>query len=337
MTCYHPLKAFDTGRKTKNGRIAYKITGYDAKCIVTDDGEHWDVLGFIPEHSAKRSRLVREAINIPCGQCIGCRMRRAREWATRCMLEASYHDSSYFITLTYDQFHVPVNEYVDDDGVIQIKSTLVKSDLQKFWKRLRKDQDIRYYACGEYGTRTARPHYHAIVFGLKLDDLVEYKHTRAGTLYISPYLEKKWGKGYTVVGEVTRDSCEYVARYCMKKLTGKNANVYDRYNFLPEFSSMSLKPAIGREWFDDHFPEIYPADEIQLKDGVVVTPPRYFDRLMDNIDEELMDKVRGEREEAAKLLSRARMVETTLSEKAYLEVQERNMKAKMRKLVRPLE
>lgn len=122
-------------------------------------------------------------INIPCGQCLECRMQYARTWADRCVLELQSHESSYFLTLTYDNEHV---NWTDD----YMHMTLRKKDLQDFHKRLRDrlDYPIRYYASGEYGDITKRPHYHDIVFGLKLDDLEFDSRTEQGhILYKSDF------------------------------------------------------------------------------------------------------------------------------------------------------
>lgn len=336
MTCYHPLKAFATGERTKNGKISYIVTGYDAKAIIIDGKGHRTVVDRDPGFTG--DKILRNPIEIPCGKCFGCRLKRARDWSVRMMLESEYHEENWFVTLTYNNDHLPMNEYVDDDGVIQLKSTLCKRDLQLFWKRLRKKQDIRYYACGEYGTRTARPHYHAVIFGLHLDPdrLVEYR-SQPFQLWTCPELEEIWKCGYVVVGKVTQESCEYTARYCMKKLNGSAAEIYDQFNFIPEFSSMSLKPAIGRQWFDDHAFDIYPKDEIQLPKGRLVTPPRYFDQCMEKLDEDLMVSVKDERKDIAEKLEHARLLETALSKSDYLKVCEANMKQKMKRKVRPLD
>ena len=123
----------------------------------------------------------------------------------------------------------------------------------------------------------------------------------------------------------------------MKKLNGSAAEIYDQFNFIPEFSSMSLKPAIGRQWFDDHAFDIYPKDEIQLPKGRLVTPPRYFDQCMEKLDEDLMVSVKDERKDIAEKLEHARLLETALSKSDYLKVCEANMKQKLKRKVRPLD
>lgn len=305
MTCYKPLKGFPIGR-TKNGKVDYKITGYDAQCVIKKFDGVVEVYGFIPRVCSD-GMVISEFVPIPCGRCIGCRMSRSRDWAIRCSLESRAHDVSFFLTLTYDPLCLPYSQFVDySTGELSFKSTLVKKDLQKFIKRLRdhydreKGKKLRYYACGEYGSRSARPHYHMIAFGLELDDLVPYKQTPLGDqLYTSEWLSNIWQKGYVIVGNVTFESCAYVARYVNKKKYGSEADFYDLYNIEPEFNIMSLKPAIGREWFDNNYDKIYANDEIILPDGHVVTPPRYFDKCMDAIDEELMTGIKENRVDIA--------------------------------------
>ena len=163
MPCFHPLRAFPVGFH-ESGKVKYKVTAETTEFVTRSDGVRVDRA---------------ESLEIPCGKCIGCRLKRSREWAQRCMLELQYHSSAYFITLTYDDLHLPMNEIVDNDGCI-VQSpvhTLVKRDLQLFMKRLRKNsrQELRFFGCGEYGDESFRPHYHIIVFGLELNDLKIFK------------------------------------------------------------------------------------------------------------------------------------------------------------------
>ena len=147
--------------------------------------------GTIASSNSSSCSTGKEILQVPCGQCIGCRIDRSRQWANRCMLELQYHDSAYFVTLTYDDLHVPKAYYPDPDtGEAHQSLTLCKRDFQLWMKRLRKrfsDDKIRFFACGEYGGSTHRPHYHAIVFGLHLDDLVKYKTVQEGDGYYTYY------------------------------------------------------------------------------------------------------------------------------------------------------
>lgn len=165
-------------------------------------------------------------ILVPCGQCIACRLNKARQWSIRCMHEARYHSDNAFVTLTYSSDFLPEN------------SSLVKSDLQKFFKRLRKRGYIfRYYACGEYGDESGRPHYHAILFGVARD------------LRTQRDISDCWRFGMVHVGDVTLDSANYVAGYVVKKQTGKEGKAfYKSKGLLPPFCLMSRRPGVGAQW-----------------------------------------------------------------------------------------
>jgi len=164
--------------------------------------------------------------------------------------------------------------------------------------------------CGEYGENyTKRPHYHIIFFGYKPKDLEPYGTNKQGqTLYTSLKLTKLWGKGNTDVSDVTYESCSYVARYIMKKQLGPEAD----YTHLtqhglttqrkPEYTAMSRKPGIAKDWFDQYFTDIFPHDELQIltKKGVQYAKiPRYYDQLMEAIHPELMDSIKEKRKTEA--------------------------------------
>uniref|UniRef100_UPI0040482461 rolling circle replication-associated protein n=1 Tax=Shewanella sp. TaxID=50422 RepID=UPI0040482461 len=153
-------------------------------------------------------------VTLPCGQCVGCRLEHSRQWAIRCVHEAQLHQDNCFITLTYNDDYLPEN------------GTLVKRDFQLFMKRLRKKYPhaVRYYQCGEYGSKTHRPHYHACLFGHDFKDKTLWQKGSDGTpLYISSSLQDLWSSdghsiGFSTIGTVTFQSAAYVARYIMKKI-----------------------------------------------------------------------------------------------------------------------
>lgn len=271
MSCFHPLKGFKVG-VNPSGKPQYKICSYDTKYVVRDNLGNWN-----PSYSDlitdRLNPIIREYIDIPCGKCVGCLLKRSRDWADRCMMEASYHDHNSFITLTYDDDHLPdVREYVDIDGVVQSSPyrSLQKVDFQLFMKRLRdriSPDKIRFFACGEYGNRTYRPHYHAIIFGYDFPDKqLLKKNFRNENYYVSDLLTDCWSKGHTLVTEVSWDTCAYVARYCLKK-RDNDISVFNKYfNLDPEFTLMSRKPGIARQYYDDNKLDIYKSERIILSD-----------------------------------------------------------------------
>lgn len=149
------------------------------------------------------SKETPQSFMVPCGRCIGCRIARTREWAIRCLHEASLHEKNCFLTLTYSPDFLPCS------------GSLVKKDLQNFLKRLRfqlGNRKIKMFGCGEYGSKSFRPHYHLILFGVGPDE--------------RDLFDKCWSNGFITVGSVTYDSCKYVAGYVQKKLYGKDASEY---------------------------------------------------------------------------------------------------------------
>jgi hypothetical protein len=218
-------------------------------------------------------------VMVPCGKCIGCKTDKAREWAARCYHESKLHKENYFLTLTYREENLPPG------------GTLVKEDLQKFFKRLREanpDEKIRYYACGEYGAEGTRPHYHVLLFGHGFSrpshnnpdtDLSLYRRNQPGqSLYTSKSLEKLWPHGFSTVGEFSQHTAMYVAKYAIKKITGIEAAAH--YNGrLPEFAVMSLKPGIGHDWIQKYTNDVYMKDYFTIK-GQKMRPPKYYDKYL---------------------------------------------------------
>lgn len=246
MSCYHPLTAY---RDLVTRSVIFNERGESGETV---------------------------PLTLPCGQCFGCRLERSRQWAVRCVHEASLHEFNSFLTLTYNPASLPLNRSLD------------KSHFQKFMKRLRfaiSPIKIRFYMCGEYGDLNKRPHYHAIIFGYDFPDKELYKTVNGMPLYISSLLAKYWGKGFCTIGNVTFKSAAYVARYIMKKMTGDRSKQWyscldkttgEVWDLLPEYNSMSLKPGIAYDWYEKFKHEVYPADEVIIN-GKQVRPPKYYD------------------------------------------------------------
>lgn len=283
MSCTNPLKAFVIG-KNPNGKNKLKITSRDVTYLERVNHSWLKRYDDFP-CDVSNETFISKFDYIPCGSCLSCRLSYARDWTIRCMCHAQTVSPNYFITLTYDDNTIPFNVDIDT-GELSGKSTLVKSDLQKFFKRLREsypyDNHISYFSCGEYGSHSLRPHYHTLVFGLKVDDLKLYKKSPLGyNLYTSEYLSRVWNRGFVIVADVTWESASYVARYVMKKQKYNDPGVYDDYLIEPEFTTMSLKPAIGLDYYNLHKDDIYRFDAIYFPDGKIVKPPKYFDVLFE--------------------------------------------------------
>ncbi len=269
MPCYQPLKAFVIGVK-ENGKKDLKIYGNKVDHIeLMSNGSYKPALSYTRTPSAYK--VIREFIEVPCGRCIGCRLQKSKDWANRCLLELDYHESSYFVTLSYDNEHVHHSEFINDDGVVTDILTCKKRDFQLFMKRLRKafpEQFIRYFACTEYGETTARPHCHAILFGLKLDDLRPIKVTELGdTLYTSDTLASIWQNGIVSLGEVTWESCAYAARYVAKNIVA--AGLADR-------AEVELAYAIGVPFPVSIYVDTFGTEKVQ-RNKIVAAVEKVFD------------------------------------------------------------
>lgn len=297
--------------------------------------------------------FLKKRVMIPCGKCIGCRLDYSRTWAVRCMLEARQHKYNWFLTLTYDDDHVPVRfsdgvdastgEVLPDEVV---SYTLQKEHVSEFMKRLRsrvednniEHDHIKFFACGEYGDQTFRPHYHLLLFGCDIPDLEFYKYKGGNAYYTSKMLNDIWSdgigknrssRGFVIVGDVSFQSASYVARYCTKKaLKGISSEFYSDVGIEPEFTLMSRRPGIAREYFDEKSGQIYDCDSLTVvgSDGspLVVKPPRYFDRLMEIDDPHFIKSVKDERKRVGALSRDVVLSNTSLSDDQYLAVQRDN-------------
>lgn len=234
---------------------------------------------------------------VPCNYCIRCKLKRSLDWSIRIMHEASLYSDNCFITLTYDDFNVP-------DG-----RSLVKSDFQKFMKRLRKfsvksrGRSLRYYACGEYGDRFGRPHYHAILLDFDFKDKVFLRYSAGGEkIYSSSILDDLWSVdgvriGICEIGSVTSQSAGYVARYCTKKITGDKAIEHYRYLDsegrdcwrVPEFALQSQ--SIGKPWLERFHGDVYTSDFV-LVNGAKLAPPRAYDKHFEVLYPEEFERIK---------------------------------------------
>lgn len=248
MSCYRPLQAY----RAPGGEV---VMGSDWR----GDGR---------------------SLELPCGKCIGCRLERARAWSVRITHEAQLYDSNLFVTLTYSEDKIPRS------------LSLEYSDFQAFMKRLRRRvvgvtpcpdgrKAIRFFVAGEYGGKTGRPHYHAILFNIRFSDQVPFRNGTFG----SDLCEELWNRGNVVIGSVTNRSAAYVAGYTLKKVYGQGAGEYyeDVVNLRtgelssrrPEFVVMSRRPGIGAWWYSRFGSDVLPVDHA-VQDGTCYKVPRFY-------------------------------------------------------------
>ncbi|WNK12600.1 MAG: replication initiator protein [Microvirus sp.] len=262
VACYHPIAAY----KLRTGGVTFKSP-------TTHDGD---------------------TISLPCGNCIGCRLERSRQWSLRCVHEASLHKHNAFVTLTYSDENLPAN------------GSLHYPDFQLFMKRLRKHYGpkVRFYMCGEYGDSTRRPHYHVCLFNCHISDKILHTYSNSLPLYTSPTLSKLWPLGHSLIGDLTKQSAAYTARYVMKKVNGQLAQSHyensDGTHRVPEFNRMSLRPGIASAWYDKYHDDIHPHDKL-IHEGTKYTVPKYYDRRHKRSDSLGLAEAKAGREAAATL------------------------------------
>lgn len=347
MPCYSPLKGW---RDDETGGIQFR-----------------------PSSGARE-------MEVACGQCLGCRLDRSRMWAFRIVHEASLYQfecGNSFVTLTYrDQIECN-DEQLANGFHIPDDWSLHKAHFQKFMKRLRKvfPQKIRFFHCGEYGQtckhglslvdvgcplcNVGRPHYHAILFNCSFPDLEKYSQVNGEDRFTSPLLEKIWKYGFVDVGQVTFESAAYVARYCLKKVTGAAADDYylsvdlnGEARFLePEYCTMSRGRAcgrhdtiaqgigagckdcsggIGRRWYEAYKEDLFPSDEVPVPgSGVFKKVPRYYAELFEDENplgmEEIKELRKKFREEHASEYSPSRLMAKYKCQKARAELLKRTV------------
>lgn len=284
MACLRPLKMWWNGEYTSNGKKKYVFKQ--------------------PEGAF----ATFPAVEIPCGQCIQCRLARARDTAIRCVHESKFYDANCFLTLT-----------VSDECINEIfpGGSLNHRPFQLFMKRLRKKyqgvtevihpktkkvvRPIRCVMCGEYGEQLKRPHYHVLLFNFDFPDKKLFRKVGDTRLYISKELEKLWPYGFSTIGDITFDSAAYVAKYVTKKITGDMAdehylNVETGEILKPEYIKFPQGFGLGRLFYEEYKEQIYSHDFVRTGDkDFKMKPPKYYDKIYDIDYHEELEKLKKER------------------------------------------
>lgn len=268
----------------------------------------------------KKNQLIQ---TIPCKNCWACQLTYSAEWATRNMLETLEHEHNYFITLTYDEEHLPILDnisyevngqkiVIENDGTWE--GSLYPEHVETFINSLRKHferqgiKGIRYFYCGEYGETTKRPHYHLLLYGAPLNNLENYSYHIDSNFkehWKNPLIDKYWKYGIHDIASVEWSSAAYVSRYCTKKIyTGKESvQHYAEQGKLKEFIRMSKRPGIGMKYYHEHKMDIYENDSMVMKTVKGNTgsfkPPKAFDKLFKEEYPEEFEKIEKRRKKCA--------------------------------------
>lgn len=333
MPCFHPKKGFQIGLTDAN-KPKYLIVPWETQYVEKIAGKWQAICSDRPDPrifvgDEFRCGRVDHFIPIPCGSCLGCKMDYAKQWSVRLQHEFQMHppEECWFLTLTYNDDALaetflpsspPIERLVigaDHLGEAAWFPNLYPRDMTLFWKRLRKhfpDSKVMYYQAGEYGERRGRCHWHAIVFGVPLDQeqfSVNGVSELGDMTWRSAELEKLWHSsldetkplGNVIVGRVTAQSCGYVARYTLKKAKEMWENDYT--NRVRPLVRMSTNPAIGLGYIEAH-PEIFDVSQFYIPNGCkpfMALHPRYYMKQLQLLDPERYDELKTQRSIVGKI------------------------------------
>ena len=335
MSCYKPLiRLYNPNDREQSGRV-YSLARFSQ---LSGKQLKYEDLMYNPK-----------IMLIPCGQCIGCRIRQREDWTTRIELEARDYpkEEVWFITLTYDDDHVPGMIVKTGEIMRKVQYTwkpgekrpssvqiLLYEDIQKFLKRLRKAYrgKLRYFVAGEYGEQTARPHYHMILYGWKPTDLKNLYKIQHNGYYTSEWLKNLWGMGQIQIAQAVPETYRYVAGYVTKKMyeiDGKKANAYYELGQTKPFACMSLRPGLGDKYYQEHKAEIWRQGYIQCSNGKRAQIPRYYEKQMEAENPQRLWRIKQNRQKNA--IQQKRLQLEGQDYKTVLETKERVTKKQTKK------
>lgn len=338
MQCTSPLfrAEYNTVYMNKKGGLSYNFRFLKPDEIKEYEAGMW-------ENKIGSNKEYKRITKCGCGQCISCRLNTARDRATQMMLETIQYpeENCWFVTRTYDDEHLPhhttkyllegMNEWQTVTGI-----SLDGKNAQDYFKLLSYhfNKPIKKVYCGEYGSKTNRPHGHDIVWGLPLDvtKLEKYKTNEWGDpIWRCRELEKIWKKGNVMVGRVTWETCGYVARYTLKKSLGKTREDYNKWYLMngkrPEYVRWSN--GVGKDYHLNHWDEIWENDEVPIlnkKTGEFVKPPLSYYRLLQKVDPNLHKQISDQRIIRAETLEQAEQMRSEMPPEERRAIAEARMK-----------
>lgn len=329
MACYKPLIRFYVPDDREASGHVYTLRRFAIERAKKPDLTYEDLI------------YRKDVMLIPCGQCIGCRIRKREDWACRIEMEAktSKPHSIWFVTLTYDDKNIPgVNHetgevirgalYKRQKGDLKENQTLWYEDVQKFLKRLRKASEpgLRYFCAGEYGEKTGRPHYHLILFNYIPEKLEPYRLLSKEGYYTDTRITRCWPYGIHNMSEpATSKAFSYTAGYVTKKI-GDETMEHIKRGLRPPFAMMSLKPGLGEEYYLQNKKQIWEQGYIQLSNGKRAAIPRYFEKQMEAENPEKLWEIKRQRQQKSMDSTKNKMEQTDIKLEGYLLAQERKIK-----------
>ena len=344
MPCYHPKIRIENKHKLVTAADGHKYH----PAVIEEPDDIYFRIEQIKNHPWYDYQII------PCRNCIGCRLEYSREWANRGYLESLKSEHNYFVTLTYSDDNLKFyDELTTSDGITYAdydnswNGTLVPEELTNFIKRFRKEltkkgiAEWKYMACGEYGGKTQRPHYHMILFNcpLPIESFYNPKIINKEVYFQNKIIEKEWTLGISNITEASWETIAYVARYITKKVNGKTSE--DHYcSQGQEKEFFRVSKGLGRDYYERNKHKIYDTDEIIIKNrkgGHSIKPPKYFDDLYKKENPTAFDVIKKKRQ---KLQKDSEAVKDTTFSTGRLEnllIREKSHEEKNTRLIRSLD
>lgn len=297
MACYNMsiIKIFKNVRTGKCKTVYFSNVNKNLRLLHEDEGKeityYRDKLtGFVDKY------ILDRVLYVPCNNCIGCALDHAKDWQNRLVMESIYTHCNYFLTLTYNDDNLPLDMQLKKDDI----KKFIK-DLRNYYKNKFGYDGIRYYVGAEYGSKSARPHYHIILFNCPLTSedfsflkikFDGFKFINVGKsisgdkIYSVSLFTELWKKGFNVVGSFSKATAGYVARYVnKKKLLTRDEKKELRYSGIqPEFNLMSK--GIGKQFLLDNFNKILDNNLSIYLNGDLISVDRYFYKIVENFGTE---------------------------------------------------
>lgn len=279
---YYPLVFLNDGKRKVMFNYGVKVVDRQSFMDIAKTSFEFKLARLGTSHYISLNRLFKKEdieridkmIQIPCGCCRECLGDNSKQWAFRILKEAAQYENNYFITFTYNDENLPSDRMLDTDFF-----TDINKKLKTYLTRNGLKSDFRFYGVGEYGSHTARPHYHCIYFNLDLEDLhFEYIDKNHNLHFSSKLLSQVWQKGFVDIGSVDIGSACYVARYCDKKRRlnkTEKAELIEK-GIVPEFSRMSRRPGIGASYFNEAYDRFIDGKYYDIEKGKTFKFPLYY-------------------------------------------------------------